>query len=106
MTDGERYYTYKGAAHRVGRSVGQIKQWKRDGMETEVDDEGRVIVAHSVLMAEFRARLQRNPVQPRPDPVDGEVSLGRPGSLERALTSVLQLDATGLDSASTDPPTV
>ncbi|UOQ58570.1 hypothetical protein MUN78_07030 [Leucobacter allii] len=57
----ERWFTYRGAALRVDRSVRSIKQWRKDGMPMGWDELGRRIVREDVLLAELRRRLAANP---------------------------------------------
>ncbi|MGW9021277.1 hypothetical protein ACWGOE_07335 [Leucobacter chromiiresistens] len=86
--DEEPRYTYIGAAARVRRSVYTIKQWRREGMATERDDLGRVVVRHSVLMAEFRRRLASDPVH------------------QLRLRRATEVEPAGLDSRASHPPTL
>lgn len=59
---GATWYTYRGAARRVGRHVQRIKEWRAQGMPMEFDNDGRRIVEESVLLAEYRRRLGRWPI--------------------------------------------
>lgn len=57
----KKWLTYRGAAHRVGRSVRTINRWRGSGMPMSVDQEGRRIVEEEVLLAEYRKRLDAWP---------------------------------------------
>jgi len=57
----EIWYTYRGAAKRVGRSVRTIQRWRISGMPMEFDEHGRRVVCESVLLAEYRRRLEAWP---------------------------------------------
>ena len=95
VDEGGPLYTYKGAAKKVGRSEGRIKQWRREGMKVEVDAKGRVVVRHSVLMDEFRQRIARDPVQ--------QIRTRR--ALEEHEEHE-EHEAAGLDSRAPNPPSV
>lgn len=56
------WHTYRGAAARVNRSIRTIKRWRREGMPMTWDTTGRRIVQEQTLLAEYRRRLQADPV--------------------------------------------
>lgn len=62
MQPEEEWFTYRGAARRVGRSVRTIKQWRREGMPMQHDQDGRRIVNRTDLLAEYRRRLRNWPI--------------------------------------------
>ena len=65
MTGSENWYTYKGAAERVGRSVRTIKRWAQEGMAMRSDNRGLSVVREDVLLEEYRRRLDLNTVHQR-----------------------------------------
>ena len=60
---GRKYYTYAAAAKRLGCTIATVKRWRREGMPTVRDAKGRVVIEHSVLLAEYRRRLAADPVR-------------------------------------------
>lgn len=61
--ESEQWFTYRGAAVRVDRSIRTVKRWVREGMPAGWDDQGRRIVREDVLLAELRRRLDAWPPQ-------------------------------------------
>lgn len=55
------HYTYRQAAHRVGRSIRTIKRWRRAGMPMTFDNAGMRVVEERVLLAWWRDRLNAWP---------------------------------------------
>ena len=57
----ETNFTYRAAAHRVGRSIRTIKRWRRSGMPMTFNHAGERIVTEAVLLAWWRDRLTNDP---------------------------------------------
>lgn len=91
---GRKYYTYAAAAKRLGYSVGTIKKWRREGMPTARDAKGRVVIEHSVLLAEYRRRLAADPVRS---------TAARKRAAQFGFTPA-STSAPGLDNAPRNPP--
>lgn len=66
--DGGPFYTYRGAAQKVGRDVSTVRrwavEWEANG-ELGTDSEGRRIVSHQVLMRTYREKLDANSAHQR-----------------------------------------
>lgn len=59
-------YTIKAAAVRVGRSTRTVKQWIRDGLRCR-EVAGMIVINHTDLMAQLRAKSLSNPSRKRAD---------------------------------------
>lgn len=61
MSDQPTYLTTRAAARRVGRSVRQIRTWRRRGLGWQVQD-GLIVVEQEELLAMWRRMTLRNPI--------------------------------------------
>lgn len=78
---GIRWYTYRTAARRTGRSIRTLREWRQAGMPAKVDPESReLLIAEPDLFAWWRKANRRNPrmrqrVHMQSQPTLGEADL-------------------------------